>query len=100
MPDPDSVPKGQEQYHRRIYHHELGRLVQDDPLIYGRGRPMLETCWLQRSADEKHLFLVRGMPYKATETFECTWADGSLELTPLITEKDERTYVDRATRTS
>ncbi|MDJ0523245.1 MAG: prolyl oligopeptidase family serine peptidase [Planctomycetota bacterium] len=96
MPDPDSVPSGEAQYHRRIYHHTLGGLVQDDPMVYGRGRPMLESCWLSRSSDQQHLFLVRGQPYQATETFECTWEKGELKLTPLITDKDERTWIDRA----
>ncbi len=96
MPDPESVPKGEDQYHRRLYFHKIGALVQDDPMVYGRGRPMLESFWLHRSGDEKHLFLVRGLPYKSQEVFECTWAEGVLKLVPLITEKEERTWVDRA----
>jgi len=94
-PEPDDVPKGEAQYHHRIFHHRLGTLVLDDPLVYGRGRPMLENCWIYRSSDEHHLFLGRGLPYKSVETFECTWADGRLALTPIVTQRDERTWVDR-----
>ena len=95
MPDPGSVPKGEDQYHSRIYYHALGTLVLDDPMVYGRGRPMLEDCWLGRSEDDEHMFLSRGMPYRAVETFECTWQDGTLALTPLIVGEDERTWIDR-----
>ncbi len=94
-PDPDDVPNGEAQYHSRIYHHRLGTLVLDDVQVYGRGRPMLENCWLYRSSDERHLFLGRGLPYKSVEVFECTFADDRLTLTPIVEQRDERTWVDR-----
>ncbi len=95
MPDPGSVPSGQSQYHSRISFHEIGTLVLDDPVVYGKGRPMLEDCWMYRSSDRKQLFLSRGLPYKAVETFEATWADGALTLVPVIEKKDERSWVDK-----
>jgi prolyl oligopeptidase len=96
MPDPHSVPAGQEQYHDRIYHHRLGDLVLDDPMVYGRGRPMLEGCWMYRSADRKQLFVGRGLPYKSVETFEAAWEGDHLKLTPVVAGRDERTWVDKA----
>ncbi len=95
MPDPDSVPAKQSQYHSRVYYHRLGTLVLDDPMVYGQGRPMLENCWSYRSSDQKHFFFGRGMPYKSVETFEATWKDGKLQMQPLIQKLDERTWIDR-----
>ncbi|MDA1195337.1 MAG: prolyl oligopeptidase family serine peptidase [Planctomycetota bacterium] len=95
MPDAGSVPQGESQYHARIYFHKLGTLVLDDPMVYGRGRPMLESCWLYRSADRKQLFLGRGLPYKAVETFEATWNEGALSLRSVLEGVEHRTWIDK-----
>jgi len=95
MPDPDSVPAGESQYHGRIYYHRLGTLVLDDPIVYGQDRPMLEGCWIFRSSDEKHWFVGRGLPWRNEEAYEAKFLNGRLETTPLITGFTERTEVDR-----
>jgi prolyl oligopeptidase len=44
-PDPGSVPKGEEHYHRKVYQHVLGREFEKDPLIFppaGTDRPMTD----------------------------------------------------------
>jgi prolyl oligopeptidase len=35
---PDTVPEGEEQYHRRVYLHKVGSPAEDDVLIFGEGR--------------------------------------------------------------
>ncbi len=35
---PDAVPPGEEQYHRRVYLHQVGSPAEDDVLIFGEGR--------------------------------------------------------------
>jgi prolyl oligopeptidase len=111
MPDPASVPPDQAQYDRRVRHHVLGTLPVDDEIVYGQGRPMIESVWLYRSTDEKHVFLVRGLPYKSLDTFEVrrdTGATaggspgrpergprGAFALVPILDGHDSRTYVDR-----
>jgi prolyl oligopeptidase len=35
---PDAVPHGEEQYHRRVYLHQVGTPADDDTLIFGEGR--------------------------------------------------------------
>ena len=60
LPDPDSVPAGQEQLHRRVRFHRLADpLLLDDELVYGTGRPDIEGMWVGASTDEKTSFLVR-----------------------------------------
>ena len=95
LPDAESVPAGQEQYHRRIFHHRLGDMPWDDVMIYGRGRPQLEWRGLYRSSDEKHLFLVQGMPWQDHETWQVELVSGGLVKTPIVTGMTDRTWVDR-----
>ena len=35
---PDAVPPGEQQYHRRVYLHQVGSPPEDDVLIFGEGR--------------------------------------------------------------
>ena len=98
-PDPESVPKGEAQYHGRTYFHRLGTLPIDDQMVYGAGRPMLESGWIYSSSDEKHLFINRGMPWQNTETFEVNPTDGRYELVPIDVGGEARTFVDRVGNT-
>jgi prolyl oligopeptidase len=34
---PEAVPDGEEQYHRRVYLHQVGGAAQDDVMIFGEG---------------------------------------------------------------
>jgi len=38
-PEPGSVPAGEENYHRRVFEHTLGRDWRLDPLVFGAERP-------------------------------------------------------------
>jgi prolyl oligopeptidase len=38
-PEPGTVPAGEEDYHRRVYEHVLGRDWREDRLIFGADRP-------------------------------------------------------------
>jgi len=95
LPDPADVPANEAEYHRRVRLHVLGTSVIDDPVLYGQGRPMLESAWVGTSTNEKHRFLVRGIPYETVDTFEIveTWGEPRLE--PVLIGNDSRTYVDR-----
>jgi prolyl oligopeptidase len=43
LPEPGSVPKGEESYHRKIYEHVIGTDWKGDPLIFGDALAM--TDW-------------------------------------------------------
>ncbi len=95
MPLPGSVPKGQEQHNRRIYWHKLGTLPVDDPIVYGQGRPALESGWPYMTSDKKHLLIARGLPYRSVDTLELKMVDGRPELIPLNMGDGSRTWIDR-----
>ena len=40
---PGSVPRGEEQYHRRVYLHRVGTPADDDVMVFGEG--MDKTCY-------------------------------------------------------
>ncbi len=84
LPDPDDVPAGEGEYHRRVRLHVLGTLVADDPLIYGQGRPKIEHVGLGTSTDERHRFLFRGIPYETDEVFEIDETWGTPRLEPIV----------------
>ncbi len=95
MPDPESVPAGEVQHHRRLYFHELGTLPIDDRLVAGRGANMLRWWHPYRTADRKGLMLVSGLPYKFYDTYELDYTDGAFALRPLRVGVEDRTLVDR-----
>jgi len=100
LPDPDSVPAGQEQLHRRVRFHRLADpLLLDDELVYGTGRPDIEGMWVGSSTDEKTMFLVRGMPSESRDTFEIARVDGRTVVKPLLVGVDAITHVDKVGET-
>jgi len=95
LPDPDSVPAGEAQHHRRVYFHRLGGLLLDDPLVYGTGRPALETMWVGRTSDRRTVLLHRGEPYRTTDVLRVDVADGRPVTTPVFVGVPALSYADR-----
>ena len=56
-PEPGSVPEGEEDYHRHVFHHELGQDPANDPKIYGEGLPKEAWTSIDLSDDNKKLLL-------------------------------------------
>src|SRR5690242_7398326 len=54
-PAPDSVPQGEEHYHRTIYFHRLGTYPETDPLIY---QPERKEYWPGVSVSPEGRWLV------------------------------------------
>jgi len=55
FPAPGDVPEGEEQFHRRVYHHTLGDDPLDDPLVFGGGLDMRAWTGAQLSNDGRFL---------------------------------------------
>jgi prolyl oligopeptidase len=54
---PGDVPKGEEQYHRRVYLHRLGRSTDTDVLVFGEGRDRTSIYRLAVSPDGRWLII-------------------------------------------
>lgn len=54
-PEPGSVPKGEEAYHRRVYFHKLGVDPRNDPLLFGEGRDKEDWPSVSLSPDDRYL---------------------------------------------
>jgi prolyl oligopeptidase len=54
---PDAVPAGEEQYHRRVYLHQVGSPVADDVLIFGHGREKTNYYGVSVSRDGRWLII-------------------------------------------
>ncbi len=83
-PEPGTVPKGDENYFRRVYHHRLGADPKSDPLVAGEGRPREEWAAVSLSQDGDFVFLSRSLDWAKQDLFvraagETAWrpaADG------------------------
>jgi prolyl oligopeptidase len=92
---PDTVPAGEEQYHRRIYLHYVGSPADDDVLIFGEGRDKTTYYSASVSIDGRWLTISAA---RGTEPRNDLWiADlaatglASPELRPVQEDVDART---------
>ena len=52
---PDAVPDGENQYHRRVYLHQVGTPAEEDALIFGEGRDKTDYFNVSVSRDGRWL---------------------------------------------
>lgn len=90
---PDLVPRGEEQFHRRVYLHRIGSDPDQDEEIFGAGRDPRDFYFITISLDGRWLIL-----HSRTGTDEATdvyLADlrGDRVLRPVIEGVDARTFI-------
>jgi prolyl oligopeptidase len=90
---PQRVPKGEEQFHRRVYLHRIGSDPDQDEGIFGAGRDPRDFYFMTISLDGRWLIL-----HSRTGTDEATdvyLADlhGNRALRPVIEGVDARTFI-------
>jgi prolyl oligopeptidase len=56
-PDPTTVPPGEENFHMRVYFHEVGTPYKQDRYVWGEGRPIDEEPRPYSSSDYTHVLL-------------------------------------------
>jgi prolyl oligopeptidase len=54
---PEAVPPGEQQYHRRVYLHWVGRPADEDVVVFGEGREKTNYYWASVSRDGRWLQL-------------------------------------------
>jgi len=90
---PELVPKGEEQFHRRVYLHRIGSNPDQDEEIFGAGRDPRDFYFMTSSLDGRWLII-----HSRTGTDEATdvyLADlhGDRVLQPVIEDADARTFI-------
>lgn len=69
LPEPGSVPRGDEQYYRHIHYHELGTSWRDDPKTWGQGRAKEDIAAVSNSSDYRYQFLTVWYGWARNELF-------------------------------
>jgi prolyl oligopeptidase len=69
LPAPGTVPEGEENYHRHIYYHQLGRDPDQDPKVFGEGRDMTEWLSIDFSTGNRYLLLSIYMGWDKTDVY-------------------------------
>jgi prolyl oligopeptidase len=68
-PAPGTVPKGEENYHRRVYFHKLETSVDDDRLVFGETRPKEDWPSVDLSRDGRWLIVEVHQGWSRSEVF-------------------------------
>lgn len=68
-PKPGSVPKGQENYNRRVYFHQLGDNPSDDQLLFGENRDPADWPQIALSPDSRWLVVNVEKGWAMTEVY-------------------------------
>ncbi|MCC6749315.1 MAG: S9 family peptidase [Deltaproteobacteria bacterium] len=58
LPQPGSVPKGEEHYHRHVFFHRLGTDGKQDPVVFGPGRDLREMPSVSLSPNGRYLVVM------------------------------------------
>lgn len=66
-PEPGSVPEGEEDYHRHVFHHKLGDDPANDPKVFGEGLPKEAWTSVDLSDDDKTLLLTVSQGWTRTD---------------------------------
>ncbi|MCA9243932.1 MAG: S9 family peptidase [Phycisphaerales bacterium] len=80
-PEKGSVPDGDENYYRRVYHHRFGTDPSEDPLVFGDGRAKEEWADVATSSDYLHTFISASLDWTKNDLF--MKADGSDQFVPI-----------------
>ncbi|MCP4250140.1 MAG: S9 family peptidase [bacterium] len=68
-PEPGTVPTGEENYHRKLYHHRLGSDWRDDRLVIGDLAQKEELLDVAESSDHKYVFLSRTVDWAKNDLY-------------------------------
>ncbi len=68
-PEPRTVPEGEENYHRRVYEHVLGRDWREDPLVFAADRPPEDWPSVHLSPDGRWLAVSVSRGWTRTDVY-------------------------------
>jgi prolyl oligopeptidase len=69
LPAPGTVPQDEENYHRHIFYHQLGRDPDKDPKVFGEGRDMTEWISIDFSTDNRYVLLTTSIGWDKSDVY-------------------------------
>lgn len=94
-PQPGSVPEGEEDYHRHIFHHKLGQDPASDPKLFGEGLPKEAWTSVQLSEDGQKLLFTVSQGWTRDDLIVQDVKSGErIELLTGVEAKSEAEFVD------
>jgi prolyl oligopeptidase len=69
LPAPGTVPEGEENYHRHIYYHQLGRDPEKDPKLFGEERDMTEWLSMSFSTDNSYVLIAAYIGWDKSDVY-------------------------------
>jgi prolyl oligopeptidase len=109
-PKPGSVPKGEENYHKHVFFHQLGDDPDKDLRVFGEGRPAEDMPSVALSPDGRWVVVTEYQGWAKSEVFFGDWKAHKFAFRPLVekvnavhdvTVRNDRFYVrtnDKAPR--
>lgn len=91
-PEPGTVAAGDENYFRHLYYHKFGTRWEDDPKVYGDGRPKEESIGIASSDDYHYQFLTTSVDWAKQDLY--VRAEGADKFTPVAVGLDGQFSAD------
>ncbi|MGI6621266.1 MAG: prolyl oligopeptidase family serine peptidase [Bacillota bacterium] len=91
-PKPGEVPPGEENYNRHIFFHKLGTDPENDPKVFGEGRPKEQSYGTSLSNDGKYLLLTVSHGWNSTDLFFRREDIPGAEFIPIVEGEDASFY--------
>lgn len=86
-PAPGTVPPGEENYNRHVYHHTIGQDPSKDPHVFGRGRDPQDWAGVGLSPDGRWLVVTEWKGWSKSEMYVKDIKAGG-EFVPVIEKTD------------
>lgn len=85
-PEPGTVPEGDENYHRRVYHHKFDTPWVDDPCVWGGRAPKEAWPSVYNSSDDRYQFLSVSVDWTRNDLY--VRAVGEASFRPIVVGLD------------
>ena len=76
-PAKGTVPAGDEMYNRKIFRHELGSDAEQDPMVFGEGRPKIDWLGVSESEDGRYAIISSSTDWIKNDLFLKKFGDDS-----------------------
>ncbi len=83
-PEPGTVPRGEENYWKKVYYHALGTDWREDPVVFGEGRAREDMYGVDLSPDGRWLCVSVFQGWAKSEVYLLDRARTGAEFVPVV----------------